>query len=133
MIVGSGPPQAYREPMAGTPCSLPEAVQQLVEGVSSPQTFHDTFLTSRVYCEAGEEPGFVAVGSPPGGLIPIFSSEKELVVARGAVAWFSMMGADLLSLVPASYDLLLDGAGTTPVRLQLGALRQTGAISVDYT
>jgi hypothetical protein len=33
--------------------------------------------------------------------------------------------------VPVGYDLVLDGAGETPVRLKLDALRATGAISVD--
>jgi hypothetical protein len=72
---------------------LGEAARALAARASSPQAFHDTFLTSTVYHEAGESPGFVGVGSSPDGLIPVFSSETELIRARGAVAWFAMTGS----------------------------------------
>src|SRR6266851_9936604 len=101
---------------------LAEAALAVASGASSPQALHEAFLRSTVFCEAGESPGFIAVGAPPDGLIPILSSERELFRARGAVAWFATTGADLLSLVPAGYDLVLDAAGDAPLRLNLDAV-----------
>ena len=49
--------------------------------------------------------------------------------ARGAVAWFSTTGADLLGLLPEGYDIGLDLAGETPLRLRPSALRPVVEVS----
>ena len=85
-----------------------------------------------MFCEAGERPGFLAVGSPGDGFIPVFSSEAELARARGAVKWFSTTGADLYGLVPNGYDLLLDVAGLAPLRLSPSAVEGTAAAEAGW-
>lgn len=75
-----------------------------------------------VYCERGDNPGFHALGAPRAGVIPVFSSPEQLALARGVVPWFSMRGADLLDQLPPGYDLMLDIAGSTPLRLRAEAL-----------
>lgn len=91
---------------------------------------HTAFLTSVVYCERGDAPGFRALGSPRAGVVPVFSSPEQLALARGAVRWFSMTGAALLDLVPAGYDLLLDMGGPAPLRLRPDALTARPVIDV---
>jgi hypothetical protein len=85
-----------------------------------------------VFCEAGERPGFVAVGPPGDGFIPVFSSEGELARNRGAVRWFSTTGADLFGLVPDGYDLILDIAGPAPQRLSPSAVEGTAAAEAGW-
>ena len=82
------------------------------------------FLEARVFCEAGERPGFVAVGPPDAGSVPVFSSERELLRARGPVPWFATTGADVLGLLPEGYDVVLDMAGDFPLRLRPAALER---------
>lgn len=77
---------------------------------------------SVVFCERGTDPGFRALGVPDAGVVPVFTSVEQLALARGAVGWFSMTGADLLDQLPPGYDLVLDIAGTFPLRLRTGAL-----------
>ncbi len=86
------------------------------------------FVESTVYCEAGERPGLVAMTTPTGPVIPVFTSETELARFRGAVRWFSTTGADLLDLVPPGYDLVLDPAGPHPTRLRPQATRRVARI-----
>ena len=129
-----GPAPARRPtPNAGrltaTPASprptrpLGEVASDVAEGRASPEELHEAFVTATVWCEAGESPGFVAMGTAGSGLIPVFSSPEQLARARGAVAWFSTTGADVLSLVPEGYDVALDIAGDAPLRLRMAALR----------
>lgn len=86
-----------------------------------------------VFCERGADPGFRALGAPDAGLVPVFSSVEQLALARGAVPWFSMTGADLLDQLPPGYDLVLDIAGPGPLRLRTGALtvRATLALGAE--
>jgi hypothetical protein len=85
-----------------------------------------------VFCEAGDRPGFVAVGAPGDGFIPVFSSEGELARTRGPVKWFSTTGADLFGLIPDGYDLILDIAGPAPLRLDPSAVQGTAASEADW-
>ncbi len=84
-----------------------------------------------VYCERGDDPGFQALGTPRSGVVPVFSSPEQLALARGAVQWFAMTGADLLDQLPPGYDLLLDMAGPAPLRLQAAALTRTPAVHLQ--
>ena len=114
------------------PRPLAEVAADVAAGGAGAEELHAAFLAATVYCEAGDAPGFVAVGPPGAGLIPVFSSEAELARARGAVAWFSTTGADLLSQVPEGYDLGLDLAGDAPLKLRPAALRAATAVEVDW-
>jgi hypothetical protein len=107
--------------------SLAEVASEFAAGRATPQGLHDAFVSATVFCEAGDRPGFVAVGPPGDGFIPVFTSDRELARARGAVRWFSTTGADLLGLVPDGYDLILDIAGPTPLRLCPAAVHGTAA------
>ena len=104
----------------------------LAEGRTTPHEFHEALLSAQVFCEAGERPGFVAVGPPGGGFIPVFTSEAELARARGPVRWFATTGADLFGLVPQGYDVILDMAGATPLRVKPSAVEGTTVAEVDW-
>lgn len=90
---------------------------------------HAALLTAVVYCERGPRPGFRALGVAGSGVVPVFSSVEQLALARGTVPWFSMTGADLLDQLPEGYDLVLDIAGPSPLRLRADAL--TARITVS--
>jgi hypothetical protein len=96
-----------------------------------PAALHAAFLAATVYCERGDRPGFRALGEPGAGVVPVFSSIEQLALARGTVDWFATTGADLLSELPAGYDLLLDMGGPAPLRLRPSALRRQVVIEVD--
>jgi len=110
--------------------SLADVARDVSVGAASPQQLHRAFLDSVVYCERGETPGFRALGAPRAGMIAVFSSPDQLALARGAVGWFSLAGADLFDLMPPGYDLVLDMAGPTPLRLRPGAMTRRAALDV---
>ncbi|MFI7447507.1 SseB family protein [Nonomuraea sp. NPDC049714] len=75
------------------------------------------FQRARLYCEAMDKPGVVAVGPPGKGLVPAFTSPEALahyVTAKGSDVesqeprYFSTLGADLLGLLPDGYAVLVD-------------------------
>lgn len=113
-------------------CSLAEVAADVASGRASPHELHEVFLAARVFCEAGEQPGFVVVGPPGKRLIPVFSSEHELIRARGPVRWFATTGVDLIGLLPDGYDIGLDMAGDTPLRLRPAALRPATMTEVGW-
>jgi hypothetical protein len=102
--------------------SLAETAGEVAAGQASPQELHEALLDAQVFCEAGEQPGFVALGPAGEGVIPVFSSEEELARARGQVWWFATSGADLWGLLPEGYDVVLDIAGDHPLRLRRTAV-----------
>ncbi|HEX6382315.1 MAG TPA: SseB family protein [Acidimicrobiia bacterium] len=112
--------------------SLAEVAGDIAAGQATPQELHDAFLNAQVFCEAGDRPGFVAVGPPGDGFIPVFTSEVELARARGPVRWFATTGADLFGLVPQGYDLILDIAGPAPLRISPSAVQRSTAAEVDW-
>ena len=83
-----------------------------------------------VFCERGTDPGFRALGVLDAGVVPVFTSVEQLGLARGAVPWFSMTGADLLDHLPTGYDVMLDIAGPAPLRLRTSALTATPTIQL---
>jgi SseB protein N-terminal domain len=102
--------------------SLTEVAREVAAGRASPQELHNAFLDAQVFCEAGERPGFMAMGPAGDRVVPVFSSEEELVRARGPVPWFATTGADLFGLLPEGYDVVLDVAGEHPLRLRRAAV-----------
>jgi hypothetical protein len=109
---------------------LGDAVERFAAGDLTGEELTDRFLANRVYALRTESPGFVAVGTPGSGYIPVFSSLDE--VARYAVQfperygdgvdWLSTTGEDLLTLVPRNYGLMLDVASDHAVRLEANAI-----------
>ena len=69
--------------------SLAQIAAEFAAGRATPVDVHEAFLAATVFCEAGEKPGFVAVGPSGSGVIPVFTSERELMRARGPVRWFA--------------------------------------------
>ena len=112
--------------------SLVELARDIATGEATPQELHEAFSAAVVLCEAGERPGFVALGPPGGGFIPVFTSEAELVRARGPVRWFATTGADLFGLIPEGYDLILDMAGPVRLRLRPSAVQRCTVAEVDW-
>ena len=90
------------------------------------------FLAASLFLQATEQPGFMAIGEPPEGLVPVWTTEAELARSLGAAAWFSTNGADLLDLLPPGYDLLLDPDGDSALRLRPSALRPEQALTVVW-
>jgi hypothetical protein len=78
------------------------------------QAAFQAFQRARLYCEATDKPGVVAVGPPGKGLVPAFTSPEALsdyVTAKGGdlePRFFSTVGADLLGLLPDGYAVLVD-------------------------
>lgn len=112
--------------------SLAEVAADVAAGRASPRELHDAFLAATVFCEAGDRPGFMATGPPGAGLVPVFSSEQELIRARGPVRWFATTGVDLLGLLPDGHDIVLDLAGDAPLRLRPAALRPATVTEVGW-
>lgn len=102
--------------------SLADVARDVALGAAGAGELHEAFLAAIVYCERAERPGFRALGAPRTGVVPVFSSPEQLALARGTVPWFSVTGAELLDLLPSGYDLVLDIAGSTPLRLRPQAL-----------
>jgi SseB protein N-terminal domain len=112
--------------------SLGEVALAFAAGEADAHAVHEAFLRATLWCEAGDQPGFQALGTPGAGMVPVFTSETELARARGAVRWFSTTGADLLDLLPEHYDVVVDIAGEAPLRLRPAALRRTVVAEIDW-
>lgn len=110
--------------------SLADTARDVALGVADSARLHEVLLDSTVYCERGSVPGFRALGVPDAGVVPVFSSVEQLALARGAVGWFSMTGADLLTQLPAGYDVVLDIAGPQPLRLRTAATSLHATVSL---
>lgn len=106
----------------GEGSDLTAAAAEAASGELPPEAFSEVFLSSEIFCQRPERPGFLALGEPPDGLIPVFSAPAQLAAfTGGACDWFSTTGADLLSLVPPGFGLLLDPAADHAVRLDPAA------------
>jgi hypothetical protein len=113
--------------------SLADVAAGVAAGAATAAELHEALLATTVYCERGERPGFLALGTPGGGVVPVYSSPEQLALARGTVDWFAMTGADLLTELPDGYDLLLDMGGSAPLRLRTDALARRVVIEVRAT
>lgn len=111
--------------------ALAEIARGVATGACVPADLHAALLAATVYCERGDGPGFRALGTPGDGLIAVYSTPEQVALARGTVRWFSLTGADLLDLVPAGYDLLLDPGGEFPLRLRPAALARRVTVSIE--
>lgn len=120
------------DPPAGATSELASTARRWVDGSADVGELHQAFLTAIVFLQAADRPGFMALGAPPDGLVPVWSSEAEFSQSVGPGAWFSTSGADLLRLLPAGYDLLLDPESDAALRLRPSALRQQPLVTVDW-
>jgi hypothetical protein len=110
---------------------LADIVRDVAAGVAAPADLHSALLDAIVYCERGPAPGFRAMGEPGAGVVPVFSSPEQLALVRGTVPWFSLPGCELLDLLPAGYDVVLDMGGRTPLRVRPAAIQRRFVIEVD--
>jgi SseB protein N-terminal domain len=111
--------------------SLADVARDVTADAATPADLHAAFLAATVYCERGDEPGFRALGAAGEGLIPVYSSPEQLALARGTVPWFALTGSELLDLLPAGYDLLLDQGGPAPLQLRPAALVRRVSIDIE--
>jgi hypothetical protein len=107
--------------------ALAEAVSGYAAGSTTGEELSALFVDSTVYCHAGAEPGFLALGESGAEVVPVFSSLEELArfaEARGLekLDWLSTNGADILGLLPEGYGLALDLASETPLILPASAI-----------
>jgi SseB protein N-terminal domain len=119
--------------MTASAPALVDVARDVAAGRATPADLHAALLASTLYCERGPSPGFLALG-PTGtgaGAVPVFSSVEQLALARGSVAWFSLSGADLLDLLPAGYDVILDIGGASPVRLRPSAVERQTVVEIE--
>ncbi|HEX3816168.1 MAG TPA: hypothetical protein VHX59_25295 [Mycobacteriales bacterium] len=111
-----------------TPRRTPvDVARDVALGAAGPGELRRVLRAATTYCERGARPGFEALGRPGAGAICTFTSPEQLAFARGTVPWFSLPGGDLLDLLPAGYDLLLDLGGEAPLRLTTAAPYVDGA------
>ncbi len=120
---------SHNAPVTAAVLSLPEVAAGSRVGTSSPADALAAFLAATVYCEAPPAPGVVPATTPTGPVVCVHSSLAELAAARGAVPWFATTGQDLLDLLPAGHDLLLDPASEHVLRLRPAALRHVARVS----
>ena len=88
-----------------------EIVEQLrlhATGRSGDEQPMNTMLSSRFFVQAPEYPGFLACPAPGGPLIPVFTSQRRLARHAGEVRWFSITGADLVSMAPVGHRFVID-------------------------
>ncbi|MFI6708022.1 SseB family protein [Nonomuraea sp. NPDC050478] len=84
------------------------------EPVRVGRSTYEAFLRTRLYCQATESPGVVAVGPPGAGLVPAFTLPEALAAFAAAgkdetePRFFSATGKDLLDLIPEGYGVLVD-------------------------
>jgi hypothetical protein len=93
-----------RQPTA----ALVEAAQRWYRGSGDQELLLERFREASVYCEAGDRPGMPAHRPDGSGFVPIFTSLDRFVRSMGNAAWFSTTGSDLLEVLPAGFDLVLD-------------------------
>ena len=117
---------------AGGGEDLAATTRRWLAGSAGVQELHRAFLRATVFLQAGDRPGLMAFGAPPEGLVPVWTSEAEFARSVGPSAWFSTTGADLLDLLPAGYDLVLDPGGDAALRLRPSALRREATVTVDW-
>jgi type III secretion system (T3SS) SseB-like protein len=117
---------------------LGDAVERFAAGDLGADVLTERFLVTRVYALRTERPGFVAVGTPGSGYIPIFSTLAEVwrYTAQfperysDGVDWLSSTGEDLLTLVPKGYGLVLDVASDHAVRLEATGIQRRPVLVV---
>lgn len=77
-------------------------------GLGDEDRLQRAFQEATFYCQAPENPGFLATPTPSGSVIPVFTSERALARHAGACRWFSTSGADLLALAPVGHRFVVD-------------------------
>lgn len=124
--------QAQAAPAAAPPAppSLTDALRAYTSGALSTEEFHDTFLSSKIYCPRGETPGFLALHTTQQPVIPLFTSLKELRRYAGKESrYFTVTGGEVLDLLPTGYGFALDMEGDHRLVLDAQAVEEM----VDYT
>ncbi|MGP3969648.1 SseB family protein [Streptomyces sp. 6N223] len=125
-------PQAATAPAAAPPAppSLTDALRAYTSGATSTEEFHDVFLSSKIYCPRGENPGFLALHNTQQPVIPLFTSLKELRRYAGKDSrYFTVTGGEVLDLLPSGYGFALDMEGEHRIVLDARAVEEM----VDYT
>ncbi|MFG2005732.1 hypothetical protein ACGFNU_41950 [Spirillospora sp. NPDC048911] len=88
----------------GRATALVNAATQYLDKQIDAEELADVFRRSVVYCQAGDEPGFLAQAET----VAVFSSLITLTQAIGDTAWFSSTGQDVLDQLDDGYELVLD-------------------------
>ena len=101
--------------------ALADLVASVASGGADASALGPAFCGATVFALAAERPGVLV---PSGGPVPVFSSMEQLGRFAGPARWLSTSGEDLLRLLPAGTDLLLDPASDTPLRLDGDAVRR---------
>jgi hypothetical protein len=99
---------------------LAERIDDFLAGDLDGLALHAAFCGAQVFCQAGERPGFLALGSRDAEdrAVPAFTSLVELARFAGQTAWFSALGQDVLNLLPDGYDIVVDPGTARAVRLR---------------
>ncbi len=108
--------------------AIVEAAKAFRAGTLNGDDLSDAFGAATLYCFLADEPGFMAVGEPGAGFIPMYSSEETLTAAEGSTAWFAAKGRDLLQLVPEGYGVVLDPGSDSEICLAPWAIRRDARV-----
>ncbi|UCM89011.1 SseB family protein [Streptomyces marincola] len=126
------PEQQSSAPAAAAPAppSLVDALRAYTSGAMSSEEFHDIFLSAKIYCPRGENPGFLALHNTRQPVIPLFTSLKELRRYAGKESrYFTVTGGEVLDLLPGGYGFALDMEGEHRLVLDAKSVEEM----VDYT
>lgn len=102
---------------------LASMATRALAGTAGPGELLAALLEATVFCQAPERPGVLVSETGQGLVVRVFSGLPELLASQGPVAWFSTSGLDLMQLLPAGHDLVLDLGSDHAVRLRSAAVR----------
>jgi len=108
----------------GIAFSLSDVARRFRLGEASGEELSFVFGEAMLYCVKPEQPGFMAVGEPGAGFVPMYSSEIALARAEGECEWFAAKGVDLVPQVPEGYGIVLDHGSDAEVTLAAWAIKR---------
>ena len=90
-----------------------------------------SFAIATLYCRRDKTPGFLAVGNPAKGLVPMYSSKEKLFASEGECPYFCGHGYQLAGLVPPGYGILLDLGSDSELVLESWALEDVDRVASE--
>jgi len=112
----------------GEDTSLEVVARRFKSGEAVSEELTLSFAIASLYCRRDESPGFLAVGAPGKGLVPMYSSREKLFASEGECLYFRGHGYYLAGLIPTGYGILLDLGCDSELVLESWALKDVGNV-----